>query len=100
VQKNRKFVNPLTRPTEKTPEEPPTSTSTDTFTDTSTSTPDKEQPHKRKERTFEQIHERITLWIDKRLKRKFEALASRERIPKTTLLNEAITDLLEKYQDR
>lgn len=94
MQKHRKFVNPLTRPTEKMSEAAPTST------DTSTSLPDGAHLQKRKEQTFEQIHERMTSWVDKQLKRKFEALAIRERIPKTALLNEAIADLLEKYQNK
>ncbi len=46
---------------------------------------------------FENTHERITLWIDKGLKQGFEELASERELPKTALLNEAIADLLRKY---
>lgn len=47
--------------------------------------------------TFERTHERITLWIDKRLKQAFDELAYESELPKTALLNEAIADLLRKY---
>lgn len=49
--------------------------------------------------TFERTHERITLWIDKRLKQAFDELAYESELPKTALLNEAIADLLRKYRD-
>ncbi|GHO46446.1 hypothetical protein [Ktedonospora formicarum] len=48
--------------------------------------------------TFERTHERITLWIDKRLKQAFDELANDRELPKTALLNEAIADLLRKYR--
>lgn len=48
--------------------------------------------------TFEKTHERITLWIDKRLKQAFDELAYEQELPKTALLNEAIADLLRKYR--
>lgn len=48
--------------------------------------------------TFERTHERITLWIDKRLKQAFDELAYESELPKTALLNEAIADLLRKYR--
>jgi hypothetical protein len=47
--------------------------------------------------TFENTHERITLWIDKELKVAFEELAYERELPKTALLNEAVSDLLKKY---
>ena len=49
---------------------------------------------------FEKTHERITLWIDKRLKRAFEELAYDQEISKTALLNEAMADLLNKYSSQ
>jgi hypothetical protein len=49
---------------------------------------------------FEKTHERITLWIDKRLKQAFEELAYEQEISKTALLNEAMADLLNKYASR
>jgi hypothetical protein len=55
---------------------------------------------KRGGQSFEKTHERITLWIDKGLKYAFDDLAHKLEIPKTTLLNEAISDLLKKYESR
>lgn len=49
---------------------------------------------------FEMTHERITLWMDKQLKQRFEALASQRELPKTALINEAVSALLEKYEAR
>jgi len=53
---------------------------------------------KRGAQAFERTHERITLWIDKHLKQQFEALADERGVAKATLLDEAITDLLKKYE--
>jgi hypothetical protein len=103
----RKFVNPLLRPSPETQTQtlPPAETSTETptspSTETSTSTyPDLPSDHvvrrKRGEQAFEKTHERITLWIDKQLKAAFEQLANEEGTSKTMLLNEAIADLLKK----
>ncbi|GCE31020.1 hypothetical protein KDA_65040 [Dictyobacter alpinus] len=50
--------------------------------------------------SFESTHERITLWMDKRLKQRFEDLAFQRELPKTALINEAVTALLQKYEDR
>lgn len=52
---------------------------------------------KRGAQAFERTHERITLWIDKRLKQGFEELAYQQELSKTSLLNEAIADLLRKH---
>ena len=49
---------------------------------------------------FEKTHERITLWIDKRLKQAFEELAYEQEVSKTSLLNEAMADLLNKYSSQ
>lgn len=49
---------------------------------------------------FETTHERITLWMDKQLKQRFEALAYQRELPKTALINEAVSALLEKYEAR
>jgi predicted transcriptional regulator len=46
---------------------------------------------------FEKTHERITLWLDKKLKEQFEQLADEEGISKTALLNEAVADVLKKH---
>jgi predicted DNA-binding protein len=53
---------------------------------------------KRGAQAFEHTHERVTYWIDKGLKQRFEALAVNQGAAKSTLLDEAIADLLEKYQ--
>ena len=93
--KKRSFVNPLTQPS--------TSSSTDTSTEPSTLpstyTSTSQQPPKRHrgELAFEKTHERVTLWLDKGLKRRFEELAVREGTSKSTLLDEAVRDLLHKY---
>jgi hypothetical protein len=50
-------------------------------------------------KSFEETHERLTIWVNTELKRDFEALAKAERVSKTSLLNEAFTDLLRKYSD-
>jgi hypothetical protein len=117
VQKNKKFVNPLTKSTEATIQENNTATnisstymstytslSTSTDTDTYISTPTQtytQSPNKRKKQRFEDTHERLTLWVDKNLKQGFEtlfeALIEEQDISKTALLNEALSDLLKKY---
>ena len=53
---------------------------------------------KRGEQAFEKTHVRITVWIDKSLKQSFEDLAFQRDKPKTTLLDEAIADLVRKYE--
>jgi hypothetical protein len=40
------------------------------------------------------------VWINKALKREFEALATNKWISKTALINEAVADLLRKYMQR
>jgi len=113
VPKDKKFVNPLYQSSEKTkveetretPQEgdllpftsTESSTSTPTFTETYTSTYTDTQRRKRGTQAFEKTHERITLWIDKSLKQQLDALSSDEGIAKSTLLNEAIADLLKKF---
>ncbi len=99
--KDRKFVNPLTQRSDTLPS---TDTSTETPTESSTlpatftSTLPQVVHRKRGAQAFERTHERITLWIDKHLKQQFEALAEEQGAAKTTLLDEAITDLLKKYE--
>lgn len=92
---------------------PPTSTYTPTEPDTPSTYGGRdevvEQEHysapppsrrRRGAQAFEKTHERITLWIDKRLKQAFEELAYEQEISKTALLNEAMADLLNKYASR
>ncbi len=89
--KRKSFVNPLTQASTDTSTEPSTLPSTVTSTS---------QPSAKRHRgdlAFEKTHERVTLWLDKGLKRRFEALAVREGASKSTLLDEAVRDLLHKY---
>ncbi len=58
------------------------------------------QPRKRGKQAFEKIHERGTYWIHKDLKRRFEKLARAQEMAQATLINEAIADLLRKYEDK
>jgi hypothetical protein len=58
------------------------------------------QRRRRSTQPFETTHERITLWIDKQLKQDFEDLAYDRNLSKSALLNEAITELLKKYEPR
>lgn len=98
--KDRKFVNPLTQSTE-------TLSATETFTEsetlpstyptTYTSTLPQIKHRKRGKQAFEKTHERITLWIDSDLKQRFEKLAEDLGSAKSTLLDEAINDLLTRY---
>lgn len=104
----RKFVNPLTQPSEKATETstetptyastlPSTETSTQPSTYTSTS-PQQVQHRKRGSQAFEKTHDRITLWMDKALIAQFKALANEEGVSMTQLQNEAIADLLRKHE--
>jgi hypothetical protein len=88
----RKFVNPLTQPSTSP------ATNTETFPATFTSTPLPVARRKRGAQAFERTHERITLWLDKGLKERFESLAEEQNAAKSTLLDEAISDLLKKYE--
>jgi hypothetical protein len=91
------FKNPLTQPTETlTATESETLSSTSPFTYTSTLP--QVRHRKRGAQAFEKTHERITLWIDSDLKRLFEALADEQGVAKSTLLDEAISDLLNKVE--
>jgi Ribbon-helix-helix domain len=102
VPKDRKFVNPLTQPSELIVQ-PSTSSSTLPATETATSpdtftyTYNKTTQRKRGAQAFERTHERITLWIDRDLKQQFEVLANEQGTSKSGLLDEAIADLLAKY---
>ena len=55
---------------------------------------------KRGSQAFEKTHQRFTGWIDKSLKQQFEKLADEQGVSKTSLLNEAIADLLRKYMQK
>lgn len=105
MQKDRKrsFVNPLTQRSDTLPStstetstSPSTESATLPSTFTSTSTQSTPRRH-RGELAYEKTHERVTLWLDKSYKRRLDALAEKEGVAKSTLLDEAIRDLLEKY---
>lgn len=97
--KDRKFVNPLTmRSDVSNVMDTDTSTSTETLPDTYTSTQSQPAKRKRGAQAFERTHERITLWLDKGLKQRFDALADEQGTAKAALLDEAIADLLRKHQ--
>lgn len=50
-------------------------------------------------KSFESKHERFTTWIDKSIKKQFDKLAKKHgKGSKTRLMNEALSDLLKKYE--
>ncbi len=99
----KNFINPLTRSSEEELHIPISSKETPPNTDTQqvSPTPKQFQPlRKRGNQAFEKTHQRFTGWIDKNLKQKFEKLAQEEGVSKTSLLNEAIADLLRKHMQK
>ena len=116
--KDKKFVNPLTQPTElpiekaielstETSTQFPTSSSTDTATPTSTSTStytsDESnsdyavERRKRGKQAFDKTHDRWTVWLHKKLKKGLVQLAKEQEVSQSALADEAIADLLKKY---
>lgn len=94
------FVNPLTRSSEETLNIPDSPADTPTYTQTPPASPTSIVYHsvrKRGDQAFEKTHKRFTGWMDKNLKEQFEYLAQKKGVSKTSLLNEAIADLLRKY---
>ena len=97
------FINPLTRSSEgelhlPTPD---SETSSDPDDPQRPSAVNPFQPvRKRGNQAFEKTHQRFTGWIDKSLKQQFEKLADEHGVSKTSLLNEAIADLLRKYMQK
>jgi Ribbon-helix-helix domain len=89
------FVNPLTRSSEEDLHIPTTVAPTPTSNFPTTN----EYPslRKRGNKAFEKTHERFTGWMDKQLKKQLEKLAQEQGVSKTSLLNEAIADLLRKH---
>ena len=117
---SKKFVNPLLRSSESPPEEQTqtptemtTETSTQPPTDTDTSTPTSTQTYtytskedeedyavarrKRGKQAFENTHDRWTVWLDKKLKKRIARLAKEQEISISALADEAVADLLKKY---
>jgi hypothetical protein len=96
------FVNPLTRSSEEDLNIPPAPTSPVTPTQTGDLPAQNEYPslRKRGNKAFEKTHERFTGWMDKQLKKQLVKLAQNEGVSKTSLLNEAIADLLRKHMHK
>ena len=95
------FINPLTRSSEEDLNIPPTPTpSVNTPTSNSPTPNEYLSLRKRGNKAFEKTHERFTSWMDKQLKKQFVHLAQDEGVSKTSLLNEAIADLLRKHQQK
>jgi hypothetical protein len=97
MENKKKFINPLTRSSEEDLNIPQTPTPSVTPLTSNTPAPN-EYPslRKRGNKAFEKTHERFTGWMDKQLKKQFVNLAQNEGVSKTSLLNEAIADLLRK----
>jgi hypothetical protein len=95
----KNFINPLTRSSEGELHVPAPSKETPSQEPEASSSPKQFQPlRKRGNQAFEKTHERFTGWIDRGLKREFEKLAEKEGVSKTSLLNEALADLMTKHQ--
>jgi hypothetical protein len=97
------FINPLTRSSEEDLNIPPTTTPSVTPASTTSDLPaPNKYPslRKRGNKAFEKTHERFTGWMDKQLKKQFTKLAQDEGVSKTSLLNEAIADLLKKHMHK
>jgi hypothetical protein len=97
------FINPLTRSSEGELHVPKPTSETSLYPDDPQrpSTVNPFQPvRKRGSQAFEKTHQRFTGWIDKSLKQQFEKLADEHGVSKTSLLNEAIADLLRKYMQK
>jgi predicted transcriptional regulator len=47
---------------------------------------------------FERTHECVTFWLDSGLKQHFEALAEEQGLAKSMLLDEAISDVVRKFE--
>mgnify|MGYP001104023332 CR=1 FL=1 len=97
------FINPLTRSSEGELHVPKPTSETSPYPDDPQrpSTVNPFQPvRKRGSQAFEKTHQRFTGWIDKNLKQQFEKLADEQGVSKTSLLNEAIADLLRKYMEK
>jgi hypothetical protein len=90
------FVNPLTRSSEEDLNIQPTPTPTVTPAPTDNSPALRNRGNK----AFEKTHERFTGWMDKQLKKQLVKLAQDKGVSKTSLLNEAIADLLKKHMQK
>ena len=93
------FINPLTKSSEEELNIPPAPTPPVMPAPTGDLPAQDEHVSHRKHgnKAFEKTHERFTGWMDKQLKKQFVKLAQEEGVSKTSLLNEAIADLLRKH---
>jgi|GEM_PF-3071982 len=99
----KNFINPLTRSSEDTLNIPNSPTDTSTYTETlsdSTISEEFQSVRKRGNKAFEKTHQRFTGWMEKKLKQQFENLAQEKGVSKTSLINEAVADLLRKYMQK
>ncbi len=95
------FINPLTRSSEEDLHipAPPPPPSTDTSTEPPEGSPLPTQfqsVRKRGDRAFEKVNKRFTGWMERSLEKGLDDLAKIEGVSKTSLLNEAVADLLRK----
>ncbi len=101
--KNKKtFINPLTRSSEEDLNISPAPAPKIMPASAGDIPIQKEYPsvRKRGSKAFEKTHERFTGWMDKQLKKQLVKLANDEGVSKTSLLNEAISDLLKKHMQK
>jgi len=97
------FINPLTRSSEGELHVPKPASETSPYPDDPQRSPSDspfQAVRKRGKQAFEKTHQRFTGWMDKNLKQQFENLADEQGVSKTSLLNEAIADLLRKYMQK
>lgn len=90
ISKPPKFKNPLLQSTE---------TPGASYPQDAASLPATPQMAQLRLTAFEQSHVRMTIWVDRALKARLDALVSQQgRVSRSRLLNEAIADLLRKYK--
>jgi len=96
------FVNPLTRSSEEDLNIPPTPAPSVRPAPTNDLPAPNEYVslRKRGNKAFEKTHERFTGWMDKQLKKQLVRLAQDKGVSKTSLMNEAIADLLRKHMQK
>lgn len=87
--KKKPFINPLTRSSEEKLHLPELDEKVEL---------NEQESRKQKKEAFESTHQRFTGWVDKELKKKFDALVKERGVSKAALLNEAITLLLHKQE--
>jgi ribbon-helix-helix protein len=101
--KKTTFINPLTRSSEEELHlpHPADDTAAESKPTQGSPPPSPFLPiRKRGNQAFEKTHTRFTSWVDKGLKQQFEKLAADTGVSKTSLVNEAIADVLRKYMQK